>query len=282
MKKASSNLPKWIIGWIAITLVPAGCVALVSGSIRDLVWGMGIFGAITGVFLFVAWLWQTQRFSKVYQLERRGAKRLEVSWAYNFTETRIKLDGNEIGIISTANEAKEGKTFQLPDGSSLNIKIMPDSSKTKPEPTIILNGKPIPESANDPAKELKVASNGFIVGGAFNLLAGVLFSSTNPVWYTVLLCVLGITAPIVGIFIRRMSRTALNIGIVYGVIAALSFLLAFVSDLTGGSGSLKVIDGITSIFGNISELIQAVIYTTALQKGFKAMDEIEKEGVKSI
>jgi hypothetical protein len=134
------------------------------------------------------------------------------------------------------------------------------------------NGKPLPERVDGPAVELKVAAIAFIAGGGLNLLAGMLFSRTNPGWYTRLLFIFGGTAPIVGVLIWRRSRTALRIGIVYFAFALSTFLLTL-NSMTAGDLDFS---------GNLFNLANAIIFAVGVHKGFKVMGRSGKEEIRPI
>lgn len=237
----------------------------------------GLVGIITSyvgliIFVLVTSRWTNHR---KYSLHRGGPKRLQVSWAYGFHKAELKLDGVGLGTITSLGAARQGQTFILPDGSALSIKAGNHPITSSPVPKLTLNGKPIPESVDDPAVKLRVASNLLILFGVLSLFVGVLFFSANPAWYTALVFIVALTAPIAGIFIRRMSRIALSIGIVYPVIGALTFVSGIVSSFSGDFDFF-------GFFGSIFGLGANIALAGWLQKGFKAISELEEEGLDKV
>jgi hypothetical protein len=230
----------------------------------------GLVGLIASyVGLIILWLVQNRVVSrtKTFALYRGGPQRLEVTWGYGFKNVLIKFDGVNVGTISSPKEAKQWKSFRLPDGGDLQIKIGTNPVNFYILPEMTLNGKPLPESANDPALEIKAASNAFVYGGLFNFAGGIIYSSVNPGWYTVLLFVLGVLALISGIYIGRKSRAALNLGYVVAVISGLTFVMSVV-----GSTSVDM-----DFFGDVFDLVDTVAFIYGLSKGKTAIDQLEKE-----
>jgi hypothetical protein len=128
---------------------------------------VGFFTSFVG--LIVMWLIhsRTVNHSKKYPLNRGGTKRLEVIWTYAFRKVIIKFDDIEIGTISSRKDAKQGRSFMLPDNSELHVKLGNHPVNLSPTPDLTRNGKPVPDSVNDPAVELNIASNAFF-GGAIH------------------------------------------------------------------------------------------------------------------
>jgi hypothetical protein len=88
-----------------------------------------------------------------FALERGGQKRLEISWDMGWKNFQIHLDNKLIGSIDSRNELDAGKSFKLPDKSTLIVKL----KMTFFSSGIILerNGLPLPESINDPYQNIK-------------------------------------------------------------------------------------------------------------------------------
>ena len=84
---------------------------------------------------------------KNFALEPGGPERLSLSWSGNFKDMSLTLDGQPLGSFDDAKALKEGGTFALPDGSSLEVKLT--SPFLLPELQLTRDGEPIPGSSGD-------------------------------------------------------------------------------------------------------------------------------------
>jgi hypothetical protein len=90
-----------------------------------------------------------------FALERGGPKRLDVEWSGIWKNMRISLDSQPIGGIPDGKALKAGQTFELPDKSSLSVRLV--QSLGNAELQILRDGAPLPGSGSDPVERLKVA-----------------------------------------------------------------------------------------------------------------------------
>ena len=227
---------------------------------------VGLLTSYLGLIIFIL-VTATKRKYKKYALYRGGPQRLDVSWSYGFRNVAVKLDEKIIGDIKTQGEAKQGVTYKLPDGSDLFITVGHDFFG--PVPVLTLNGKPIPNSVNDPQMVLVAASNYFWLGAILSFLQGIFYTIYFSVdtWGTAALFFgEAIVVFIIGFFIRRRSKVALYCGVVYGLIGGIALLILFVS----GGGPEQFIN-------NINDLIAEIAILTGLFKGFGAIKQLEKE-----
>ncbi len=162
-----------------------------------------------------------------YALEKGGPKRLEISWTGVWKDVSVRLDGNEIGTFTDAEQMKEGREFTLPDGSILKIRL--DKVAFCPMINIFLNGKPLP-GMPEPSKRLSYAYQVTFLIGVVNLLGGLM----NTVFQSRLiglavpglyLVIAGCIFFILGFFIMKKSKIALTIavGIVFIDLISLIF-----------------------------------------------------------
>ncbi len=151
-----------------------------------------------------------------YALEKGGPKRLTISWKGNFKETVVRLDDNEIGRIDGYEQLREGKEFNLEDGSSLKVQL--ERKKTLPFPSVLKDGRPLTIPGLEPEKRLSMAYKiTFFIAGAnivFGLTGSLLKTTsfnlpTGGIWSVVIGCVFFVLA----IFIMRKSMTALSIAV---------------------------------------------------------------------
>jgi len=151
-----------------------------------------------------------------YALEKGGPKRLEVSWKGNWNEITVRLDGSLIGSIADIEQLKEGKEFQLEDGTSLKVQL--ERKSIFPFINILKDGQPLPSPGPEPAKRLGFAYKiTFLIGGA-NIVFGLIGSpfQSKPwnipvagIWPVVIGCLFLVLA----FFIMRRSMTALAIAV---------------------------------------------------------------------
>ncbi|MBL1176653.1 hypothetical protein [Pantanalinema sp. GBBB05] len=108
-----------------------------------------------------------------FSLQEKGPKRLELSWGFSWKNMVIRLDGAEIGKIANQKDLKAGQEFALKDGSKLSVRLI-QIQGLFPDLEVLLNGKPVPNSATDPKRQLANAYGSiyFIAGG--NLLIGII------------------------------------------------------------------------------------------------------------
>lgn len=229
----------------------------------------GLIGIVFSIVGFIViWLIyvRVKENIKKYPFYRGGPERFEVTWTYGIKNMTVLLDGVEVGQINNPKEAKKGKTFTLSDGSQLLLKIGGADDlyvNPNPLPIVELNGKPLPNSANDPAYEISVTAKAFLVGGVSTILKGLIVLGISA-GYGVYGLLLGIAAVITGNNIKRRSRIALNVGYLIAVISAIDFFIAI------GSGE--------SFFEGLFNFVSAVMFVMGVRKTGKALTELEKEG----
>lgn len=236
---------------------------------------------VFGVVGFVVILLVVPRLTlnkKKYALQRGGAKRLEIKWSSDKQKIVVTLDTKQIGILefTTDEEKSRGKTVTLPDGSILNIKLGLDAEASGIKgltfaPDVTLNGKPVPGSINDPGYKLDVAVKNFYWGGVINIISGVfVLSAPDLAWYYIFIVIpTGIIAFWVGYNLKRLSRTALSVGIGLAVFSGVTFLIVFLVTLSVNTGE--------GICGDLFDLVDTYLFIDGLNKGFKAIDYLENE-----
>jgi hypothetical protein len=227
---------------------------------------LGAVVGFIGLLIGLAVIWIGLPKGGKYALYRGGPKRLKVLWNYGFHEVVVKLDNVELGRNSSKTDLKQGWSLQLPEGSILVLKRGAHPVTAQPIPVLTLNGKAVPGSVKDPGFDLNLSAEAFVFGGIVTLLGSMLYSNANPVGYSVFLIVLGFTAIDCGIHIKRMSRRALEVGVVVAAIGVITFVLG----LTQASGIVDFADGTLSLIESISFLFGVI-------KGFSALDYLKKE-----
>lgn len=278
MYKSISSPIGWVIAWIVITLLLAAPPALVySGQTRVSAFfqGVTIIGAAMGIFLFVMRCRLVKFHSKQYALKRGAPKRLEVLWTYGFRTAAVRLDGVEIGTSTSATELRRGVSFQMPDGSILQLKVSNHPIPTfDPIPDLLLNGKPVPDSLSDPGFELKIASNAFIGGGCLSMIEGIAALYMNPGLYAIGIVGLtvGFLAIVSGVLIRKRSRIGLWLGVFVAAVGVLSYMFELPS-----SRLFVDLDTTVGFWEAFLDLIDEVLFFVGLFKGFEAINYLEEE-----
>lgn len=140
---------------------------------------------------------------------------------------RVRLDGREIGRIDGGQRAlKQGQSFQLPDGSTLTIRLQ--QTMMVDELQVLRNGQPLPGSAGNPATKLTAGVRAAFFWGLGALAAGLLIQFLN-----LTLLVQLAFSPYSIAFGALLMVTAVAIS-QYSQLAAIVALLLFVADLVVG------------------------------------------------
>jgi len=108
---------------------------------------------------------------QTYALEPNGPLRLEISWAPNWTQFTVKLDGVEVGRVENKKALTAGQDFPLPDGSTLHVQLFTGLAA---ELAVLRNGQHLPGTAAHPETRLKNAFSLILLVGGFNFLTGLL------------------------------------------------------------------------------------------------------------
>ncbi|MCP4662545.1 MAG: hypothetical protein GY856_44685 [bacterium] len=153
--------------------------------------------------------------AKRLALARGEEERLELRWKPGFDELTLLLDGELLGTVPTKRELRVGRSFRLPDGTSLRIRLTKDFFGFSLE--LERDGRPLPDSpgALGPPHRLAYRILYFLAG--FNLGGGLFLSVTSaeqlgrvrPGW--VLLT--GLLYLVLGVLVHRRSAPALVLAI---------------------------------------------------------------------
>lgn len=194
---------------------------------------------------------------KSYPIDQGDVDRITVSWKSFWKDFTVEFDGSVIGTIQNQKELQNGRTFELPDGSNLEIKLVRTWSSTVLQ--ILRDGKPLPGSGSDPTTKLKQTYGILYFIGGFNFILGTIASLFQ---FDLLLDLgMGIYSVIVGsiylllaFFVQRKSKIALGMAIgLYG----LETILALISGVTSG-------------------IIVRVFFIVFMWPGFKAINELRE------
>ncbi len=183
---------------------------------------------------------------KQFILKENGRHTLELTWRAFWKNFTVYYDGAPIGKIEGGGKGmRTGKTFPLPDGSELSIKLKQTLIATELE--VLHNGHPMPGSATDPIQRIKQAYVIIFIVGAFNLvlgIAGILFETKllyllGAGWGT---AVFGLFLLILGWLVKaRRSQPALITALVlYLADSLLGIAAVIAADETPGIGGLIV------------------------------------------
>jgi hypothetical protein len=197
--------------------------------------------------------------AKRYSLEQGGAERLKVSWKPFWNNMTIELDGEIIGTVATQKELKKGQSFQLPDGSTLDVKLA--RTWVSSELQLLRNGQPLPGSGSDPLTRLKQSYGLIYFIGVFNLVLGLIgflfqVDILLEMGFGVAVMVMGIIYLVLGFFVQKRSKIALIITLlIYGTDSLLLLLngfspgiivrILFIAWMWQGFGAIKTLKGNT-------------------------------------
>jgi hypothetical protein len=182
---------------------------------------------------------------------------VEATWGLRWRDTRIKVDGAEIGTVPTQAELKQGRTFQLPDGSQLTVKL--GRQYLSPALQLTRDGRPLPGSGSDPASRLSLAYGIIFFVGAINIILGIAAVAADidvlkrlGLGYATM--VLGLIYLVLGYFVRRRSTVALVIAI---ALFAVDTVLA-------------------AALGAIGAVVARVFFLIVMFGGFSAIRELKQ------
>ncbi len=197
-----------------------------------------------------------------YALEAGGPQRLEISWRGFWKDTTIQLDGNAISTIPGQKELRAGQEFVLPDKSVLRVQLVTGLTS---ELRILRDGKPLPNSASDPATRLKTAYGIVFFIAGLNIVLG-LVSELFQVEFLQQLGIgvfsigFGLIFLALGFAVRRQSQIALIIAI---AIFALDGILGLAVSASAG-GRPSTVGIIVRIFLLIP-MVQGVVAIKTLK-----------------
>ena len=105
--------------------------------------------------------------SRKFAFEKGGPKRVELSWRGSFKDTRVIVDGQELGVIPNRKALKQGASFVLPDGGTLSVGFAGSGL------VVARDGVPLPGSTDDPASQIAAAGGVLYFIGGFSVLMGI-------------------------------------------------------------------------------------------------------------
>lgn len=155
--------------------------------------------------------------SEKYAIEIGGPQRLELSRKLFREAITVRLDGNVIGTIANGKELKEGRTFQLADGSTITVKQVREALRTKIR--VLMNGQPTLDSASDPVRRFEAAYGVVFLAGGLSIVLGLwaeisqddfLLHRWGLDWVAI---VWGLLLVALGFLARQKSNTALAVAI---------------------------------------------------------------------
>ena len=168
-----------------------------------------------------------------YMLGPENPKRLEIVVGSFWRGATVRLDGQEIGTVPGKRELLRGQDFKLPDGSTLNVRLIQHLMGS--ELHILRDGRPIPGSASHPETAVRTAYWLLFLIAAVDIVFGV----AARTMHVDMLAGLGISdfsigfgviLAILGYLVRRGSLPALYAGIaVYAADTALGLVLTAMS-----------------------------------------------------
>src|SRR6185295_4896342 len=106
---------------------------------------------------------------------------LVLDWTKDFSWLSIQMDKKEIAKITSKDEMKEGKVFELPPFGMLSIKLIRQRLGLSSAYEVRLNNIPVRKSATDPIQILERNFLLIAIVGGVNVVSGVtaFFSSVG-------------------------------------------------------------------------------------------------------
>ncbi len=108
---------------------------------------------------------------KSFALEAGGPTRVTIEWSGIWKNTRVAVDGQELGVIATQKELEAGRQFPLPTGGVLGVQLGRQFAAV--ELRVTRDGVSLPGSAADPAERVKQAAYVLYFIAGFNILLGL-------------------------------------------------------------------------------------------------------------
>ena len=156
--------------------------------------------------------------TKTFYLDKASTEPIVVSYGYNWKNLTIKKDGELIGEIENVKILQKGRSFHLPDGRVMSVKLIKKLGIIQ-ELEILLDDTPIPGSGTEPNQQIKQVYHLLLFVAAFNIILGLaaeladveLLKSVGLGYGTV---VIGIINAVLAYFIKyKHSLIALYIAI---------------------------------------------------------------------
>jgi len=151
---------------------------------------------------------------KIYFLSTEKKEKLDLYWKGFFRDFTLKLDNNELGVIKTKKELKEGREFIIGYNKKLEIHLVMQLG-ILPCIEVLLNNRPVPGTMTDPKRQLADIFYFILFIAALYIIsgiAGLIFDITafsdhgiglNSIIYGVLFIMMGL------IINKRQSMFAL-------------------------------------------------------------------------
>jgi hypothetical protein len=179
--------------------------------------------------------------TRLLAFERGGPNRLELSWDFNWRNFTVLLDGALLGKIEGGLKAlTEGRSFQLPDGSTLHIGMKQQALGLMLD--ITRDGKTLPGSPTDPIFRLRNALLIVYLIGAALIVTGALnvrpFSGMEDAGISV---IAGIVFVVLGYLAQRRVAAAL-LGVMALYILGIAAVVAS-ARTTGSATPILVLAG---------------------------------------
>ena len=203
--------------------------------------------------------------TREFSLEPDGPKRVKIEWKGMWKNIRVSFDDQPLGVIENQKALKAGADFGMPDGKTLHVEL---ATGLQANLQVLLDGKPLPGSGNDPATQLKtavgivyfIAGLNVVVGVA--AMAGVGFLLEMGLgWPTV---VEGTIIGGLGYWVQeRRSKAALIV--VMALVAASGILSVMVATEAGHQPP-------------IGGTVVRVLFLLFMFTGLKAIDKLEAKG----
>lgn len=170
-------------------------------------------------------------------LDEARTQEVEVSWRGIWKDIRVTHNETEVGRFANLAELRQGREFQLNDGSTLSVRF---ENKFGGDTGLVIlhNGKPVKGTHGDPEVTLKSVFYIACFIGGINVLLGMIagFSESELLrgvgagYFTALLG-LGIIA--LG-YVAWKQRSPVALGVIVGLLALDAVLIVALNDAPNG------------------------------------------------
>lgn len=205
---------------------------------------------------------------KVFLIQMHGPKQLQLSWRFGWRDVKVKLGEELIGVIEKRSELIKGRSFPLPDGSSLKVQL--DQTLKSAGLAVFHNDKPLHGSAADPVTRYQAAYGSLYVIGVGNILGGLLsyflkIALFQVIGFSWLSIITGVGLFLLGFWVRKGSTPALITGIVLYALDGIGSSIMTIL-WSRSQGTLNI--GILSIFVHL-------VFLILMFQGISALIEIK-------
>ena len=201
-----------------------------------------------------------QRF---FAIETNGPKSLKLEWKGIWKHIEVSFEDKALGIIENQEALKDGREFQLPNGSSVSIQLC---DGIQPRLEILIDGVHAPGSPGDPRTILQNAAYVTYFIGGTSIILGTLGLANIPLFaemgFGFISIIIGFVIADLGYHAKKsLSKIALLVAMaIFALDSVVSLMLVLAQ---GGEPPIVT-------------LIIKVFLISQMYKGLDAIDQIKE------